>query len=59
MAYETGCRVCGTERTETVDGVCGRRCAEHPPEFSPRHAVNLAISLGPAAAATYIRTDLS
>lgn len=28
---------CGRGDTATVDGIRGRRCAEHPPEFSPKH----------------------
>lgn len=39
----TGCEVCGTADTATVDGVHGRRCAEHPPVFDPAHAVRLAV----------------
>lgn len=53
-----GCGVCGTQDTATVDGVCGRRCAQHPPTFRPRHAVNLAITLGAPTAMAYVRTEL-
>lgn len=35
MTGPTGCTVCGTQDTATVDGVCGRRCAAHPPGYLP------------------------
>ena len=34
----TGCTApgCGTQQTSTLDGIHGRRCADHPPTFSRR-----------------------
>lgn len=70
MTYATGFAVlpgiskhctadgCTRTDTQTVDGVHGRRCDQHPPTFEPAHAVDLAVKLGPAAALAYCRTDL-
>ena len=49
---------CGTQNTTTVDGVHGRRCAEHPPTFDPARAVHLAMSGRLDTALGYCRTDL-
>lgn len=53
-----GCTVCGSQDTTTVDGVCGRRCADHPPTFDPEHAVKLAARVSTEAAVAYVRTEL-
>ena len=34
---------CGTQDTVTLDGVHGRRCADHPPIFDAARAVELAV----------------
>ena len=46
---------CTSTDTVTVDGINGRRCAEHPPEFSPEVAVELMRRGLPGAAGAYIR----
>jgi hypothetical protein len=56
---KSGCSApgCGIEQTETLDGVNGRRCAQHPPGFDAERAVEL-MRLGlPATAGAYVRTD--
>lgn len=56
----TGCTApdCGTQDTVTLDGVHGRRCAEHPPTFNPTIAVELAVAGQLADAYGYCRTHL-
>lgn len=45
---------CTRQDTATADGVCGRRCAQHPPAFDPAHAVECCRRLGIRAALAYI-----
>lgn len=52
-----GCTVCGSADTATVDGINGRRCADHPPTFDPERAVDLAVRGLPGAAMAYVRND--
>jgi len=54
-----GCTVCRTQDTATLDGVHGRRCAEHPPTFDPYRAVQLAITGRLGTALGYCRTELA
>lgn len=53
---QAGCTACGTERTLTVDGLNGRRCADHPPVFNPVVAVDIAVKGWPATALAYVRS---
>jgi hypothetical protein len=50
---------CGTQNTVTLDGVHGRRCAEHPPTFDPAHAVELAVDGRLETALGYCRAEVS
>jgi hypothetical protein len=50
---------CTSQDTVTVDGVNGRRCAAHPPQFEPEHAVRLAVIGWREAAYSYCRTDVA
>jgi len=54
------CTAPGCTRTDTatVDGVCGRRCSDHPPTFDPGHAVHLMVSGWPEDAFAYCRAPL-
>lgn len=52
-----GCTTCGSQQTETVDGINGRRCAEHPSVFDPATAVELARRGDMATALTYCRQE--
>lgn len=56
---KAGCTVCGTESTVTIDGLNGRRCADHPPVFNPVTAVDMAVKDGPATALAYVRAGLA
>lgn len=47
---------CGTQDTATVDGVHGRRRAQHPPRFSRKHARDLAQQHDDHALGAYLRT---
>jgi hypothetical protein len=57
----TGCTApdCGTQDTVTLDGVHGRRCAQHPPTFDVDRAVQLAVSGQLETALGYCRTALA
>ena len=46
---------CNSQDTVQVDGVVGRRCADHPSTFDPHHAVALMVSGQPWAALAYVR----
>ena len=50
-----GCTVCGTQQTETLSGLHGRRCAAHPAGFDPNTAVAILMAGWPGAAAAYVR----
>lgn len=51
-----GCRVCRTQATSTVDGINGRRCAAHPPQFSRAVVTRLLVDGWPHTALAYCRT---
>lgn len=52
-----GCTSCGSEKTDTVDGVHGRRCAHCPPAYSAKHLAGLiANGLGVTAYARTVAT---
>jgi hypothetical protein len=51
-----GCTVCGCQDTVSLDGVHGRRCAQHPPGYDRTHYDALVRDRGDVAA--YIRTAL-
>src|SRR5690348_10110464 len=51
-----GCTSCGSPETVTVDGINGKRCADHPPTFDPSTAVELMRRGLPGAAGAYIRS---
>lgn len=51
-----GCTLCGSQQTESLDGVHGRRCADHPPTFDRKHYDGLVQDRGDVSA--YIRTAL-
>jgi hypothetical protein len=55
---ETGCTAvgCGTQNTATVDGVWGRRCARHPPRYSPGQLLRLLNAGDIVAANAYLGT---
>lgn len=55
---KSGCTSCGSEQTETLDGVNGRRCADCAPTFDPSHAVELMRDGFPDAAGACTRTEL-
>jgi hypothetical protein len=50
---------CGTQDTVTLDGVHGRRCAQHPPTFDPARAVELAVTGRLDTALGYCRTEMA
>lgn len=53
---KTGCQVCGTQDCETLDGVNGRLCREHPPRWERRQAAKLADAGLVDVAVAYKRT---
>lgn len=53
----TGCTVCRSQDTVTLDSHHGRRCAQHPPRFDPARAVRLAITGQVATALAYCRRN--
>lgn len=54
----TGCtfKGCATQRTSTLDGVNGRRCADHAPRYERDRAALLADHRDVASAVAYLRT---
>lgn len=53
--HRDGYTACGNPVTATVDGVCGRRCADHPPRFQAERAVEMLVRGWPGAAMAYVR----
>jgi hypothetical protein len=53
--------VCGVCRAPsvTVDLVCGHRCADHPPAYSPAYVAGLLRWGMPGTAAAYYRTHVA
>jgi hypothetical protein len=51
-----GCTICSSQDTTSLDGVHGRRCADHAPRFDRTHYESLVRDGGDVAA--YIRTVL-
>ena len=49
------CSSCGSDQTETVDGICGHRCAACRPTFDPTTAVELMRRGLPGVAGAYLR----
>lgn len=48
-------RGCDSTDIATLDGINGRRCADHPPTFDPDTAVELMRRGLPGAALAYVR----
>lgn len=53
-----GCTCCGTQKTATVDGIHGRRCAACPPGFDRAHVTRLLEHGWSATALAYLHLEL-